>query len=520
MNIETLLEVRGLSVARTDQANRPLPGVPLMLDNIYLSVAKGEIVGIVGGSGAGKSTLGRALLGYARAGARITAGQVMFRGDDVLQLDQRQCTQVRGAQVAYIAQSATASFNPSLRIGTQIAEVIRLHRGLGRAAARQQMIELFTSLHLPEPEKFERRYPHQVSGGQLQRAMIAMALAGSPALIVFDEPTTALDPHTRAAVVALITSLVRQHRMAAVYISHDLEVVKHIADRVERLEHGVLLGRRQVQLWMERSPAVPLPRSNVQGGRHPSVHALQVDNLSAGFAERCVLNNVTFGLAKGRVLGVVGTSGSGKSTLARIICGLHPAYRGSVILNGIEQPRSIRARTVPQAQQVQMVYQSAETAINPAHTVQRVLERVVRACQGLSAAAAGREVRRLLGMVGLDDSFLGRTVHQMSGGQVQRIGIARALAAKPQLIIFDEVTSALDTDTAQEILKLLRSLQLQEGLTCLFISHDMGAVAALCDDVAVIADGEIVEIGPATTVLNAPAHARTRELFEGVAAVA
>lgn len=522
MKKEIVLDVVGLSIGCTEDGGEHERYRPLLLDNIGLSVAKGEIVGIVGGSGAGKSTLGRALLGYLRPGTRRVGGRISFRGAEVTSMTEKQLRHVRGGGIAYIAQNPAVSFNPSLTIGAQIIEVFRTHQGIDSSGARQALAKLLDSLQLPEPESFARRYPHQVSGGQLQRAMIAMALAGAPQLIVFDEPTTALDPHTRGAVVELIRSVIRARQMSAVYISHDLTVVARIADRIERLEHGVLLDPAQAASLMTRMAGViDVPRKAPQDHvTPPSAPALQIKTVSAGFGAELILKSVSLTVSAGSILGVVGKSGSGKSTLARLICGLHPNYEGRVALAGRELPRAIAARSFDEARWIQLVYQSAENAINPEHSVRRVLGRVVERCQGLCGTAVEFEVVALLEMVGLDSSFLPRKVRQMSGGQIQRIGIARALAAKPQVIVLDEVTSALDVNTAQAILELLRSLQRREGLTLLFISHDLHAVGTLCDEVAVVSEGEIVEFGPAASVLYAPEHVRTRELFATVAAVA
>jgi peptide/nickel transport system ATP-binding protein len=516
-----LLEVQGLSVVRTDLQHQR-DGL-LLLDNIDLTIAPGETVGVVGGSGAGKSTLGRALLGHARRGTAIVQGRIVFEQRDILKMSAADLRRVRGGGIAYVAQNPASSFNPALTLGAQIVEVLKTLRGLAPAEARAQAIELLASLHLPDPEAFLGRHVHQVSGGQLQRAMIAMALASSPSLIVFDEPTTALDPHTRSAVVALIFKVLKEHGTAAVYISHDLNIVRQVADRVVRLEQGVLLKPDQVAALLHRvaeaRPCEDAVATNLR--KAEALPILKAQNLSGGFqSAHGVLKNVSFSVQRGSILGVVGRSGSGKSTLARVICGLHPTYQGQVCLQGVHLPADIAQRTFEQARQIQMVYQSAETAINPEHTVERVLGRVVRRLQGLSAAQARTEVVALLEMVGLHSGLLKRKTREMSGGQIQRIGIARALAGKPELIVLDEVTSALDIDTAADILALLRTLQRQEGLTYLFISHDMAAIRTLCDNVAVIADGEIVETGPTDDVLSTPEHVHTRELFATHTAVA
>lgn len=502
---ENILSVSGLTVERMASSPQSREPVTRLLDGVSLSLRAGEVLGIVGGSGAGKSTLGRALLGYARSGVRISGGVVTYRGRDLLQIPEHELRGIRGGGIAYIAQNPAGSFNPGLTIGRQIVEVLRRHRALDSRSAKTEAAKLLTSLELPDPLKFMKRYAHQVSGGQAQRALIAMALAGGPSLLVLDEPTTALDPTTRATVVALITSVIRLHGTAAIYISHDLEVVNAIADRIIRLEKGVLMSEQDVAALMEEH-AMPRPSRLQSRVKQLPEALLEVTDIRAGFATaQEILRGVSLTLRPGAIVGLVGQSGGGKSTLARIICGLHPDYEGHVSLSGQRLDPSIKRRAAEQARRVQMVYQSAEMAMNPQHTVEKIIGRVVHRHFGLDRKAVTAQTVTLLQKVGLDGSFLSRTAREMSGGQLQRIGIARALAARPELIVLDEVTSALDVQTARGILRLLRTLSEREGVAYLFISHDMSAVIELCDEVAVLDNGAVVAVGEPRSVLGCAA---------------
>ncbi|WP_233342818.1 ABC transporter ATP-binding protein [Burkholderia cepacia] len=517
MTANAILSVENLIVELVNDGNSERSASTRLLDKVNLAVASGEVLGLIGGSGAGKSTLGRALLGYSRPGSRIAGGRIEFGGEDVLRMSDNALRRLRGGKIAYVAQSPAATFNPSLTLGNQVAENVRIHRQASRTFALQRTVELFARLDLPDPEQFASRYPHQVSGGQLQRAMIAMALAGEPSVIVFDEPTTALDAQTRGSVVELISGTIRERGVSAIYISHDLDVVGRIADRIVEMRAGRIESEhisQQGRFADLRRSFKELARSVDSSPAGLRNAVLNVERVSARFTEeREVVKDVSLMLSSGSILGIVGESGSGKSTLGRVICGLHGDYRGDVSLCGKVLAKSYRSRTMEQLKQVQMVYQSAETALNPEHRVQRILGRTVRRLHGHSRIETKRIVVELLSMVGLDSTFLRRKIGEMSGGQIQRVGIARALAARPDVIVLDEVTSALDGDTAQGILNLLRKLRDETGAAYLFISHDLSSVAKLCDNVGVMCDGELVEFGETDVVFEYPQHRYTRALI-------
>ncbi|QYX57780.1 ABC transporter ATP-binding protein [Roseovarius sp. SCSIO 43702] len=498
-----------------------------IIKGVDLTLHRGEVMGLIGESGAGKSTIGAAAMGYARDGTRIVEGsKIEFDGMELTNASEADKRGLRGSRIAYVAQSAAASFNPAHKIIDQHTEAPLQYRIKKRLEAQEDAIELYRKLRLPNPEEIGFRYPHQVSGGQLQRAMTAMAMSCRPDLIIFDEPTTALDVTTQIEVLAAIRDIVDEFNTAALYITHDLAVVAQMADTIKVLLKGEEVEQAPTEqmlsnpkedytksLWAVRS--FKSPQRHRKEGATPLISVQNVDASYTGGEK--VLDDVSFDIHEGMTVAVVGESGSGKSTTARVITGLLPPSNGQVLCKGEPFPPSYKQRTREQLRQCQMIYQMADTALNPKVKISEIIGRPAAFYSGLKGAALKNRVDELLDLIELDPSqYYNRYPPELSGGQKQRIGIARALAAEPTFIVCDEVTSALDQLVAEGILRLLDRLQNELNLAYMFITHDLATVRAIADEVVVMQNGKVIEQGPKDEMFTPPHHPYTDLLLSSV----
>ena len=511
-----LLDMRNIHIEGfSDEQWHPI------IKGVDLSLKRGQIMGLIGESGAGKSTLGLAAMGFVRAGCRFTQGEVYFDGSDLLKLKDAQKRTLWGTRIAYVAQSAAAAFNPAHRLIDQTIESANRSQLRSEAESRQDAVGLFESLHLPEPNTIGQRYPHQVSGGQLQRVMTAMAMSARPDLIIFDEPTTALDVTTQVEVLASMREIVEQHNTAAIYITHDLAVVAQMADVIKVLRFGEEVEQSETRTMLS-SPKQAYTRSlwSVRSLEKPEQKGedivLSMQNISAAYGHVPVLHGVNINLPRGKTVAIVGESGSGKSTAARVITGLLPPNKGEVLFNGTPLPAELKDRTPEQLRQIQMIYQMADTAMNPRQTVEQIIGRPLELYHDLSGPKKAARISELLEMIELDETFLDRLPSELSGGQKQRICIARALAANPDVIVCDEVTSALDQIVQEGILKLLLRLQQEFGISYLFITHDIATVKAISDEIVVMYQGKVVEQGLKSEILTPPHPEYTELLLSSV----
>jgi len=531
--MSVLLEVDDLKISARRDDDSLLP----IVKGVSFSVARGEVVALIGESGSGKTTIALSALGYTKPGLEFAGGEVRLEGEDVITMGSDQLRSLRGQRVAYLAQSAAATFNPALTIGEQVTESCVLHGILNQEQANERAETLYRALELPDPDRLGRRYPHQVSGGQLQRLMAAMALCGKPDLLVLDEPTTALDVTTQIEVLKAFKSVIKQEGSAAIYVTHDLSVVAQIADHIvvlyagEVQEHGSaeqVVNQPGHDYTRRLMHAVRPPPAAGQGDKSLGEHtrespALQVKDITAGYGRKhngmpaiTVLRDVNVSIERGHTVGVIGESGCGKSTLARVMAGLLPAAQGQVLLDGDELQPALQKRKRSELQKIQFVFQMADTALNPRQRIDHILGRPLGFYLGLKGQEKRRRILELLDMVELPQDFAGRYPEELSGGQKQRVNLARALAASPEVLLCDEVISALDSIVGANVIELLKRLRKQTGVSFVFISHDLSTIASFADEIVVLYAGRVVEQGTADHVLSPPYHPYTRLLISSV----
>ena len=531
--MSVLLEVDDLKISARRDDDSLLP----IVKGVSFSVARGEVVALIGESGSGKTTIALSALGYTKPGLEFAGGEVRLEGEDVITMGSDQLRTLRGQRVAYLAQSAAATFNPALTIGEQVTESCVLHGILNQEQANERAETLYRALELPDPDRLGRRYPHQVSGGQLQRLMAAMALCGKPDLLVLDEPTTALDVTTQIEVLKAFKSVIKQEGSAAIYVTHDLSVVAQIADHIvvlyagEVQEHGSaeqVVNQPGHDYTRRLMHAVRPPPAAGQGDESLGEHrrespALQVKDITAGYGrihngmpEITVLRDVNVSIERGHTVGVIGESGCGKSTLARVMAGLLPAAQGQVLLDGDELQPVLQKRKRSELQKIQFVFQMADTALNPRQRIDHILGRPLGFYLGLKGQEKRRRILELLDMVELPQDFAGRYPEELSGGQKQRVNLARALAASPEVLLCDEVISALDSIVGANVIELLKRLRKQTGVSFVFIGHALSTIASFADKIVVLYAGRVVEQGTADHVLSPPYHPYTRLLISSV----
>jgi len=520
---EPLLSFKNLKIEATAYPPGEPPRHLVLVDGVSVSVEKGKVLGLIGESGAGKSTIGLSAMAFGRGGVRLTGGEIVLNGRDIRTADAGALRSLRGKEVTYVSQSAAASFNPAKRLMEQVIETSVSHGIMTRTEAEARAVSLFRQLSLPNPESIGERYPHQVSGGQLQRVMTAMALCPKPDLVIFDEPTTALDVTTQIDVLAAIKRAIRETGVAALYITHDLAVVAQVADDILVLRHGKMVeyGSTDQIINTPReayTQALVSVRSIDHAEKASAPAVLTVQNVTARYkgTNFDVLKNVTVDVAPGQTLAIVGESGSGKSTLARAITGLLPPSAGRIQFAGRTLSADLAGRTKDDLRELQMIYQMADVAMNPRQTVGTIIGRPLEFYFGLTGEAKRQRIQELLDQIEMGAGFADRYPAELSGGQKQRVCIARALAAKPKLIICDEVTSALDPLVADGILKLLLDLQARENVAYLFITHDLATVRAIADKIAVMFKGEVVRYGQKSDVLAPPFDDYTDLLLSSV----
>ena len=508
-----------------------------IVKGVDFQVKRGEVVALIGESGSGKTTISLSALGYCKPGLKFAGGAARLLGQDVTGMTTEELRPYRGERVAYLAQSAAATFNPSIKINEQVTEAPVLHGTKTQEEANKKALALYRALELPNPDTIGDRYPHQVSGGQLQRLMAAMALCGDPDLLVLDEPTTALDVTTQIEVLKAFKKVIKEEGAAAIYVTHDLAVVAQIADYIVVLYHGEIQEKgptdtiinnpkhpytKRLMAAVRPSPAAGQGDEDT-GDHGRDVPALEVRDVTAGYGKGprggplvTILRDINLSIERGSSVGIIGESGCGKSTLARVMSGLLPAAEGDVLLDGKSMRASYRSRSRDNLRKVQFVYQMADTALNPRQRIGDILGRPLEFYHGLRGKKKRERVAELLTLVDLRPEFAQRLPHELSGGQKQRVNLARALAAEPEVMLCDEVTSALDSIVGANVIELLKRLRRETGVSFVFISHDLSTVASFADEIVVLYAGRVAEKGPTDQVLSPPYHPYTRLLISSV----
>ncbi|MEQ9260896.1 MAG: ABC transporter ATP-binding protein [Roseovarius sp.] len=535
MSAAPAFEARNLVI----ETEGPCPPARIVKD-VSFSVRRGEVVALIGESGSGKTTLALSTLGYTKPGLRIASGELTLAGESILRMAPLALRDLRGRRVAYLAQSAAAAFNPAMTVGEQVLETSLLAGVLTPEEARARAVELFRGLDLPEPQTIGQRYPHQLSGGQLQRLMAAMALMCRPDLLVLDEPTTALDVTTQLGVLRSFRNQIRQEGTSAIYVSHDLAVVAQVADRVvvlyggEVMEEGPigqilsaprheytrrLIAAASSTLVAGAPPDEGTDNKRAQVALHADIRSAAYGGRGLGRRGKEVLSEVRLDIRDREILGVIGESGSGKSTLARVVAGLLPPSSGEVLLGEDVLPGAMEARARDSQRAIQFVFQMADTALNPKQKIREIIGRPLAFYGGLTGRARDERLKEILASVELPEEFAERYPSELSGGQKQRVNLARALAANPKVLLCDEVTSALDTIVAANITELLRNLKDRFGVSILFITHDISRVASLADRLVVMYSGRVVEQGRCADVLARPGHPYSQLLISSVPAM-
>ena len=528
-----LFEIKDLQIEARDKDGNPIP----IVKGVSFDIQPGEVCALIGESGSGKTTIALATLAYTKPGLEFCGGEIHLRGKNILSMAPVEWRELRGKNVAYLAQSAAATFNPAITIGEQVTESAVLHGVLGQKEATRRAEDLYRALELPDPDRLGKRYPHQVSGGQLQRLMAAMALVGKPDLLVLDEPTTALDVTTQIEVLKAFKKVIKEEGSAAIYVTHDLAVVAQIADQIVVLYGGVIQEMGNADHIINHATHDYTKRLMSAVGKKPSgdeevessdehvgaTPRLTARDVTAGYGAVVdgepaitVLRKIMIDIERGHAVGVIGESGCGKSTLGRVMAGMLPSAKGDIELDGKTMRPSLKDRSLDELHKVQFVFQMADTALNPKQRISAIIGRPLEFYGGVTGKANREKVADLLRLVELPVGFIDRYPQELSGGQKQRINLARALAADPQVLLCDEVTSALDSIVSAGVIRLLKKLREETGVSFVFISHDLSTVASFADRIVVLYAGRVVEQGPTLEVLTPPFHPYTRLLLTSI----
>ncbi|EDM68019.1 hypothetical oligopeptide transport ATP-binding protein [Moritella sp. PE36] len=515
-----------------------------ILKDVNLQVKPKDIIGLVGESGSGKSTLALALMGYTNDGCFIKSGAIHFDNKDIVQLPIEALSAIRGSQIALIPQNAGQALTPTMKVGPQIQEVLQFHSDIDKENYKSRVIELLNDVKLPDPEQIFSRYPHQLSGGQQQRVAIAMALAVKPELLILDEPTTGLDATTQVHILDLLKALIHKHNVAMVFVSHDFGAVSRLCNKVcvmykgEIVEHGDI---KKVLLEPEHSytqallKAVPVigknqkntqpvtPQDEVEKETSISLTDLKISyhrntlwqSITRQLEPEATVDNINLTLKKGETLALIGESGSGKSTILKTIAGLNKANGGEIIFNG--KPLEIlEKRSKKQKKQIQMIFQNPDASLNPKQTILQILSKPLQLYFNMNSAQCHERAKELLIQVHLNPDYLYRNPTMLSGGEKQRVAIARAFASEPELLLCDEITSALDVTVQATVLTLLKELQLKFNTSYIFIAHDLAIVESIADQIAILNNGRICEVGETKSVFANPTHPYTKTLLNSV----